>query len=225
MPDAPQPLSEDTARRLLARAAELDAQIGTAHSVAELRHAAIEAGITPAAFERALQDFPAEHEAPKVGRWQALWGPLAAVGSFWISLGTLARAATALGADWQVRGLVDLVALGIGAAIGRRLGARRTSAVLLGLAAAQFALWVVHMIWGIRAAQGAPVHWAVLIAGAGGALLATLGAPAGNQPARPPLVDSLGQVPSPPSSGRSDTKDPNALQTTIEGWGLTTASS
>ena len=50
-------LSAETARRLLARASELEAARGSELSITELREAAREAGIAPAAFDQALTEF------------------------------------------------------------------------------------------------------------------------------------------------------------------------
>ena len=49
-------LSAETARRLLARASEFEAARGSELSIAELRDAAREAGIAPAAFDQALTE-------------------------------------------------------------------------------------------------------------------------------------------------------------------------
>jgi hypothetical protein len=49
-------LPEQAARRLLARASELEAARGAELSIAELREAAREAGIAPGAFEQALAE-------------------------------------------------------------------------------------------------------------------------------------------------------------------------
>jgi DNA-binding transcriptional ArsR family regulator len=49
-------LPEETARRLLARASELEVARGAAVSVGELREAARAAGIAPSAFEQALAE-------------------------------------------------------------------------------------------------------------------------------------------------------------------------
>lgn len=49
-------LPAETAERLLSRASELEAARGAELSVAELREAAREAGIAPAAFEQALSE-------------------------------------------------------------------------------------------------------------------------------------------------------------------------
>ena len=50
-------LPEEAARRLLERASELEAARSAELSVAELRAAAREAGITPSAFEQALAEY------------------------------------------------------------------------------------------------------------------------------------------------------------------------
>jgi hypothetical protein len=50
-------LPEEAARRLLERASELEAVRSAELSVAELREAARDAGITPGAFEQALAEF------------------------------------------------------------------------------------------------------------------------------------------------------------------------
>ncbi|HEX6051081.1 MAG TPA: hypothetical protein VFZ21_17495 [Gemmatimonadaceae bacterium] len=60
-------LPEDAARRLLARASELEAARVTEMSVAELREAAREAGITPGAFEQALAELRAGDPAAAAG--------------------------------------------------------------------------------------------------------------------------------------------------------------
>jgi hypothetical protein len=49
-------LPEEAARRLLARASELEAKRSSELTVAELREAAREAGIAPGAFEQALAE-------------------------------------------------------------------------------------------------------------------------------------------------------------------------
>ena len=73
-------LSHEAARRLLERATELEAARGAQVSVAELREAAREAGITPDAFEQALTEFRGADTSsliasPPAGRWRLarLW--------------------------------------------------------------------------------------------------------------------------------------------------------
>jgi hypothetical protein len=68
-------LSEEAARRLLERATELEAARSAGLSVAELREAAREAGITPDAFEQALTEFRGADPSslmvpPPAGRWR-----------------------------------------------------------------------------------------------------------------------------------------------------------
>lgn len=58
---------EEVARRLLARASELEAERFTERSVAELREAAREAGIAPDAFDRALTELRAREHAAVAG--------------------------------------------------------------------------------------------------------------------------------------------------------------
>jgi hypothetical protein len=51
-------LSQSTAKAVLERAAALDAADGTTVSIDDLRAAAVEAGISPSAFEQALGEAP-----------------------------------------------------------------------------------------------------------------------------------------------------------------------
>jgi len=57
-------LPEAAARRLLERASELEAARGAELSVAQLREAAREAGITPGAFEQALAEYRETASSP-----------------------------------------------------------------------------------------------------------------------------------------------------------------
>lgn len=60
-------LPEEAARRLLARASELEATRAGELSVAELREAARDAGIAPSAFEQALSELRARDPAAVAG--------------------------------------------------------------------------------------------------------------------------------------------------------------
>lgn len=80
-------LPEGAARHLLERASELEAARGAELSVAELREAAREAGITPGAFEQALAELrgrdgitvtPASVAPTRLRRLAAFW-PVALV--------------------------------------------------------------------------------------------------------------------------------------------------
>jgi hypothetical protein len=84
-------LPEDAARRLLERASELEAGRGADLSVAELREAAREAGITPDAFEQALAEYRGTDSAlgaaaPVRGRRLARFWPAALVLAALVSL-------------------------------------------------------------------------------------------------------------------------------------------
>ncbi|MGI9077636.1 MAG: hypothetical protein ACR2G6_09945 [Gemmatimonadaceae bacterium] len=57
-------LPEAIAERLLARASELDVESGGGSSVIDLRAAAAEAGISPAAFDAALAELQTKQEVP-----------------------------------------------------------------------------------------------------------------------------------------------------------------
>ena len=60
-PEEPQTLSDDDARRLLARASEIDSAQSAELPLAELRQASLEAGIAPDAFEQALVELRGSH--------------------------------------------------------------------------------------------------------------------------------------------------------------------
>jgi hypothetical protein len=71
-------LPADEARRLLTRATELEATRSADLTVAELRQAAREAGISPAAFEQALaeldtQDVPSARNRGPSRQWRVPW--------------------------------------------------------------------------------------------------------------------------------------------------------
>lgn len=73
-------LSEETARRLLERASQLEATRGSEVSVSELREAARQAGITLGAFEQALAEYrsaslpsSAEGTRTRRSRFVRLW--------------------------------------------------------------------------------------------------------------------------------------------------------
>jgi hypothetical protein len=61
----PSRITEDTAALVLERAAELDASHGREVLVKDLREAALEAGISPAAFERALGELASALDEPR----------------------------------------------------------------------------------------------------------------------------------------------------------------
>ena len=78
-------LSDNAAAVLLARAVQLDSVTAAKVSIAELRQAALDAGIAPDAFEQAVAEFRAASSAVEVEpakdrprRWPALVGALLA---------------------------------------------------------------------------------------------------------------------------------------------------
>jgi hypothetical protein len=74
-------LSEDSAAVVLARATQLDAARAANVSVAELRRAALDAGIAPEAFEQALAEFRAAGavgDVERAGRTRRRWYWIAA---------------------------------------------------------------------------------------------------------------------------------------------------
>lgn len=86
-------LPEETARRLLARASELEAARVAELSVAELRDVARQAGIAPAAFDQALAELRARDlaaiTAPQLTRLQRMtrfWPAAASLGALLLIL-------------------------------------------------------------------------------------------------------------------------------------------
>jgi len=84
-------LSDESARTLLTRATELDSARLSGASIAELRAAAVDAGIAPEAFEQALAEAqsaalaaPARTESPWLGRVR--WTLLISGGVFLMAL-------------------------------------------------------------------------------------------------------------------------------------------
>ena len=185
-------LPEDAAHRLLARAVELDATRGTELTIAQLRAAAGEAGISNAAFDAALKEWlsadfttVAPRAAPSgIPAWLGV--QLAAVGdavngapvrnfvafaAFWGVLMLLVSFDRAADVHWLVRKATDPVALAIGAVIALRLRARPVGLLLAGLAISQGAEVVMDAALGVPAVHGFGSHLALMIAGVGGVLL------------------------------------------------------
>jgi hypothetical protein len=79
---------------------------------------------------------------------------------------------------WPATEIALVLAEGVAAVVALRLRARIAAYVVLGFAAYTASELVVHLIYGIRAAQGAPTHFAVMGAGvigvALGAIVATM---------------------------------------------------
>jgi hypothetical protein len=166
-----QGLTEEQAHRLLARAVALDAQRQDAVSLAELRAAAIEAGIDPMAFDRAVTELgpdvwvPASPSQVKPSRWAPVVANIKAAFAFWVTLTILTRMGHLLPADWTVSAVRNILAVGIGVWFAFRFRAKVAQIALAGLSVALISLFVIHLIFGNDAAQGGPTQFAVLLAG------------------------------------------------------------
>jgi hypothetical protein len=178
---APSPsLTEEQAHQLLARAVALDAQHRDAVALVELRAAAIEAGIDPIAFDRAAAELGPDACVPTVrppvtpSRWAPVAANLKAAFAFWVALTILTRLGHLLPPDWTVSAARNILAAGIGVWFAFRLRARVAQIALGGLSVALISLLVIHLIFGIDAAQGGPTYFAVLMAGLLGVAVAAL---------------------------------------------------
>lgn len=169
-------LPEVDAQRVLARAAEIDAHGGPSVPIERLRLAALEAGLSPAAFEAALAEARATppSPAPSVKSWPRLARYVGAI----LGAGAVLVAGAAVLNDvdsaWLVRKLLDPTALGIGAALALRFKVRPLALVFGGLAVATGAEFLLDMWAGQPAIRGAAPHFALFIAGVAGVLLGAL---------------------------------------------------
>jgi len=177
-------LSEELAHRLLSRAVELDALSRSGLTVERLRSIAHELGIPEETFAAALDEVqrPApEKPAGLLRRWvsrargpegyarawgDALLANAASFAAFWAALGLATAATRGADLEWQLDTALRLtVGLG-GVALARHLRARPVGFALLTATIAQLAEYVIHLAYGIDAAQGADTHFAVLLAAA-----------------------------------------------------------
>jgi len=189
----PEYLSEEDAQRLLARAVELDARAQPL-TVDQLRAVAIEAGIAPEAFDRAVAETtgPLTPGPAPATLWASVKGTLKAGFITWVSLVAVVRVCSLVGAGWELRDLADVVALTIGAVAAHRFRARLARVGLIGMASAEFAEWVIHSVYGIGVVQGSAAHITVLAAGLLGALgVAAASATSGSKLSRAPELQSL----------------------------------
>lgn len=169
-------LPETEAQRVLARAAEIDAQGEPSVPLQRLRLAALEAGLSPAAFEAALIEVrdarlvlpPASKPWPRIARYA---GAIVGTG---VVLVTGAAVLNDVESAWLVRKLLDPVALGIGAALALRFKVRPLALLLGGVAVAMGAEFLMDMWAGQPAIRGAEPHLSLMIAGVAGALLGSL---------------------------------------------------
>ncbi len=164
------PLTDEAARALLARAVELDAHLGSAVSVSELRAAALEAGISAVAFDAAVAERQQRAAAvPSRSAWRLLRQNLLAGGAFWLILELILRPAVWLNAAAPVRTLGMLLATAAGIRIADRLDARVVRQLLIALGAGQAVLFVFELA-GITGAGTNVLTWAVTCTGVVAAL-------------------------------------------------------
>jgi hypothetical protein len=165
-PTDPERVADATARRLLERAIALDTDGPT---LAQLRDAAAEAGISADAFDAAVAEWRAHSQQPTAkspSRWaEQLLRNAAGLALGWLALSSLAGAQALVGAPWLVHKLTDPVGLAIGAVIAARLRARTATVVLGGLAVAQGAEFLMDLAGGAPAIHGLGPHVALMIAG------------------------------------------------------------
>ncbi len=166
----PERVAEDTARRLLERATALESEGPT---LAQLRVAAAEAGISTAAFDAAVAEWRADlaHPAPPATprRWpETVLRNVAAVVVGWSTVTALAVAQQLVGAPWLVHKLTDPAGMAIGALVAARLRARTATVLLGGLAVSQGAEFVMDLFSGAPSIHGFGAHMALMIAGVAG---------------------------------------------------------
>ena len=226
----PERLSEEAAQQLFARAVELDQVIDSSPTVAELRQIAREVGIKPEAFDLALREFTAAERSRAVTAQETpsffgkLWrrlrsddgkartlvevilANLAAAVFTWLLAAAFTR--VGIGFGWQGMEIAILLANALGFAIARGFRARIAEIGLMGMAAFQVAELAMHLVFGIRAVQGGPTHFAVMIAG-------IVGAAAGWLAARARRSSPASAAPSTSSTAADEPPEPSASG---DGW-------
>jgi hypothetical protein len=172
----PERIAGDTARRLLERATALDTDGPT---LEQLRQAAQEAGISPAAFDAAVAEWPAGQRVvsptPARVRWtDAVLRNTAGIAVGWMAVAFLAFPQRFLALPWLVHKLTDPVGLAIGAVVAARLRARTATVVLGGLAVSQGAEFLMDAFSGAPAIHRFGAHMALMIAGVAGVAVGRL---------------------------------------------------
>lgn len=185
------PLPDELAQRLLARVVELDAHGRPTTSVARLRDVTRDLGIPDETFDRALRELMAQqsatlrrsHADPSStatgGWWRRLLRPargrtvaeevLVNVGvaaGFFGALGFASRLARLVGGEWPLHASLFVIVNIAAVALARRYRARPVMYVLAVTAVSQAVEYAMHLTFGIRAVQGGPTHWAVMLAAA-----------------------------------------------------------
>ena len=242
-------LSDEAVQRLLARASQLDASRQSRTSLATLREAARDAGISTEAFDQAVRESQDEYGAharslPRLTVLKSprpsIWGRLldrirgrvaadatqmagddsrgersslgesivinvAALVLFSIIYGAVNRTTYGAGLPWEIRHaaqvLVDLLAVGAAVRVKARVAAHALGALFI----FQSVKLVIHLAFGLEAAQGGPNQLAILSAaglGVGlGAFLARNGEASRTQSGQ---TDTVSAIPEEPAAPRAD---------------------
>jgi len=166
-------VADETARRLLARATALEIDGPT---LAQLRQAAAEAGISHTAFDAAVAEWRADSLSRKARSTTRTWTErglrnVAALAVGWLAVAVLAIAQQMVGAPWLVHKFTDPAGMAIGAFVASRLRARTATVVMGGLAVSQGAEFLMDLASGRPAIHGLGAHWALMIAGVAGVAL------------------------------------------------------
>lgn len=96
--------------------------------------------------------------------WVSISFNVAALAIFWVVGFMLIQLAERVLGGWPATEIAQLVASVVGALIALRLGARIAAYFVAGMVAFTLAELAIHLVYGIRAAQGAPTHFAVMAA-------------------------------------------------------------
>ncbi len=175
MSDPTRPLSDAEARRVLARAVELDAQLGSGLQLPELRRAALEAGISAHAFDAAVAEQAMVRAEPvvhpvRVLALDALRRNALATGGFVLLLEVSTVTTRWLGEASLVQHLGMLLAMLGGIRLAHRVRGRLVRDGLIAIGAGQ-AVVFVFLLAGVTLAQPNVLNWGTLFTG----ILATLG--------------------------------------------------
>ena len=168
----PERFSDETARLLLARAASLD---DTRLTLAQLREAAAEAGISSVAFDAAVAEWRRSTSAavsrPSADLFTAALRNAASLVVGWGAVAGFATVVHLLAAPWIVQKLTDPLGVAIGAIVAARLRARPAAIVLAGLTVSQSAEFLMDLFAGAPSIHGFSAHIGLMIAGVVGVAL------------------------------------------------------
>jgi hypothetical protein len=169
-PVEPERIADDVARQLLERATALDVDGPT---LAQLRQAAAEAGISNAAFDAAVAEWRESSARKVVPAARRSWTEQvlrngAGIAAGWSAVAVLAIAQRLITVPWLVHKVTDPVGLAIGAAVAARLRARTATVLLGGLAVSTGAEFLMDLFSGAPAIHGFGAHMALMIAGVAG---------------------------------------------------------